>query len=103
MDNDDVNNNNFRVMFKKIYDLHYVYKKYCVDNNKKYDIIIRTRPDIITSKPLTQKDINIGKSGVLCMTWIVGLFHILHIKKYVSDMFFFSNDETALSISLKGP
>lgn len=90
-----IHNNITQIVFGRIYELHQA----ILSNNTDYDLYIRTRPDIILSKPLSQTDISAALKGYLGCTPILSTLYITLSKKYISDTFFLANKEVMTELS----
>lgn len=85
-----INSNNLvDIVFSRIYELNEIVKR----QSKKYDIIIRTRPDIVLSKPLSDDDLLKAVNGSFCCTMILTSLYVISSKEFISDTFFLSNPE----------
>ena len=79
------------IVYGRIYELHEVVKQYQTRTGQMYDLFIRTRPDIILSKPLTDKELTLAYNGNFCCTMILTSLFILSSYRFVSDTFFVAN------------
>lgn len=86
-----VNNTNLvDIVFTRIYELNEIVKQ----QSKEYDIIIRTRPDIVLSKPITDYDLQKAVDGFLCCTMILTSLYIINSTEFISDTFLVANPTT---------
>lgn len=81
------------IVYRRIYELHHAAKEYSKKHSIKYDLYVRTRPDIILSKPIPDKDLHMSLNGKLGCTMILSTLYVLGIANYVSDTYFIATEQ----------